>query len=109
MKFRFAEASMWLRIFHVEPDSAIKKGQLLQQDIKISIQNIQIRVKEINRYNFKPIKDIQIQVAVVHADRNHFTCLNDKPFITLRIYWIGVADVHDIFIFTVVAVDTMVW
>ena len=32
-----------------------------------SIQNIQIRVKEINRYNFPPIKGIQIQVAVVHA------------------------------------------
>ena len=82
-----------------------------------SIQNIQIRVKEINRHNFPPIKDTQIQVAVVHADTNliqkslcNVNCrLNDKPFTILRIYWIGVADVHGILIFTVVAVDTMVW
>ena len=77
-----------------------------------SIQNIQFRVKEINRYNFPPIKDIQIQVVVVHADTNLIQkslYMVDKPSIALRIYWIGVADVHGIFIFTVVAVDTMVW
>ena len=81
-----------------------------------SIQNIQIRV---NGHNFPPIKDIQIQVAVrlsmltqiynSEITLHGSSSLNYKPFIALRIYWIGVADVHGIFIFTVVAVDTMVW
>ena len=49
----------WLALLQYE-DS---RGHYWVQSV-FSIQNIQIRVKEINRYNFPPIKDIRIQVAV---------------------------------------------